>query len=386
MNLRLKISITFILIMSTFVGLSQNINVRIFSQNKIETFVFYAKSGKYDFVANNKILCSIDEGQSATITQKSHKIYINTKMGVQTADTLLLIRGYTQENIFQVRFHNSYPKAREYDNDLYVKTTKNSLILINDVNFEKYIAGVVESEGGAKANIAYYKAQAILCRTYAAKFYNRHLKNGYNLCDDVHCQAYLGRCRYSKAIEEATKATKGLVLVDENKNLIEATFYSNSGGETSNSELVWNKQISYLRGKEDPFSVGRQNYEWKVTIPRAEWESYLRKKGYPIADSADLSFEQFNRTKYLMADCNDSLLLLTTIRSDWKLKSTFFCIDSRDDVIVFYGKGFGHGVGMSQEGAMEMARQGYSYKDILHFYYTNVSLMNISNVKFFQIE
>ena len=78
MNLRLKISITFILIMSTFVGLSQNINVRIFSQNKIETFVFYAKSGKYDFVANNKILCSIDEGQSATITQKSHKIYINT--------------------------------------------------------------------------------------------------------------------------------------------------------------------------------------------------------------------------------------------------------------------------------------------------------------------
>ena len=87
-----------------------------------------------------------------------------------------------------------------------------------------------------------------------------------------------------------------------------------------------------------------------------------------------------------MADCNDSLLLLTTIRSDWKLKSTFFCIDSRDDAVVFYGKGFGHGVGMSQEGAMEMARQGYSYKDILRFYYTNVSIMNISNVKFFQIE
>ena len=382
----MKLRLTIFFLLLACIGVSQNINIRIYSQNKIETFVFYAKSGKYDFVANNKLLCSIDEGQSATISRKNHKIYITTKAGVQTADTLLLIRGNTQENIFQTRFHSNTPKAREYDNDLYVKTSKNSLILINDVNFEKYIAGVVESEGGAKANIAYYKAQAILCRTYAAKFYKRHLKSGYNLCDDVHCQAYLGRCRYSKAIEEATKVTKGLVLVDENQNLIEATFYSNSGGETSNSELVWDKPIPYLRGKEDPFSVGQPRYEWKVKIPRTEWEAYLRKKGYPIADSADLSFEQFNRAKYLMADCNDSLLLLTTIRSDWKLKSTFFCIDAREDEVVFYGKGFGHGVGMSQEGAMEMARQGYSYKDILQFYYTNVSLMNISNLKFFQIE
>lgn len=382
----MKFRLTFLFLFITLFGVSQNINVRIFSENKFETFVFYAKSGKYDFVANNKLLCSIEEHQSATISHRNHKIYITTNSGSFSADTLLLIRGNTQDNIFQVRFQNGKIKAREYDNDLYVKTTKNTLLLINDVNFEKYIAGVVESEGGAKANIAYYKAQAILCRTYAAKFYTRHLNNGYNICDAVHCQAYVGRCRYSKAILEATKATKGLVLVDENQNLIEATFYANSGGETCNSEDVWNKPISYLRGKEDPFSVGQPGYEWTKTIPRKEWEKYLQKNGFPIADSADLSFDQFNRKKYLQTDCTDSLVLLTTIRKDWKLRSTFFCIDSRENEIVIYGKGFGHGVGMSQEGAMEMARQGYSYKDILQFYYTNISLMNISNLKFFQIE
>lgn len=382
MRLRLTIALLFL----SLLGLSQNINVRVFSDHKVESFVFYAKSGKYDVIANNKLILNIEEGQSATVSRRGHKIYISTRSGVTTADTLLLIRGNTQNNIFQIRFHGNKPKAREYDNDLYVKTTKNSLILINDVNFEKYIAGVVESEGGAKAHIAYYKAQAILCRTYAAKFYKRHLKNGYNLCDAVHCQAYMGRCRYSKAIEEATRVTKGLVLVDQNQQLIEATFYANSGGETCNSEDVWNKPIPYLRGKSDPFSINQPGYEWIKTIPRTDWERYLQKKGYPIADSADLSFDQHSRKKYLSTDCSDSLLLLTTVRKDWKLKSTFFCIDSRENEIVIYGKGFGHGVGMSQEGAMEMARQGYSYKDILQFYYTNVSLMNISNLNFFQIE
>ncbi|MBO7053757.1 MAG: SpoIID/LytB domain-containing protein [Bacteroidales bacterium] len=382
--MKLRLTIFFLLLAG--IGVSQNINIRIFSDKQIENCVFYAKSGKYDIVANNKIICSLEESQSATISRKNHKIYITVKNEVFTADTLILFRGNTQDNIFQIRFHNGKIKAREYDNDLYIKTSRNSLVLINDVNFEKYIAGVVESEGGAKANIAYYKAQAILCRTYAANFYKRHLKQGYNLCDAVHCQAYVGRCRYSKAIVEATKATQGLVLVDENRNLIEATFYSNSGGESCNSEDVWNKPIPYLRGKEDPFSVGQPSYIWTKTIPRDQWEEYLKKKGYPLADSADLSFDQFNRKKYLETDCTDSLLLLTTVRSDWKLKSTFFCIDSRENEIVIYGKGFGHGVGMSQEGAMEMARQGYSYQDILHFYYTNVSLMNISKLKFFQIE
>ena len=382
----MKLRLTIIFLLFAIIGTSQNINVRIFSDSKIDNFVFYAKNGKYDIVSNNTVICSINEGESAIISHIGHKININQKLGNYSSDSMILIRGVSQENIFQVRFQNNRLKAREYDNDLYVTTTSKSLLLINDVNFEKYIAGVVESEGGVKSGIEYYKAQAILCRTYAAKFYNRHLKSDYNLCDAVHCQAYMGRCRYSSAILEATNATKGLVLVDQNKNLIEATFYANSGGETCNSEDVWHKSIPYLRSKEDPYSVGQPGYEWSKTIPRKQWELYLQSKGYPLADSTDLSFEQPTRKKYLATDCTDSLVLLTTVRKEWKLKSTFFCIDSRDEVVVLYGKGFGHGVGMSQEGAMEMARQGFTYKEILLFYYTNVSLMSISSMKFFQVE
>ncbi|MCQ2608723.1 MAG: SpoIID/LytB domain-containing protein [Bacteroidales bacterium] len=382
--MKIRLAIAFLL--CSLWGFSQNINVRIYSDNKIETFVFYAKSGKYDIVSQDKIICSVNDGESVTITKRGQKIHINSLYGFFSADTLLLFRGLSQDNKFQVRFHSKKPLAREYDNDLYVKTSPTSLLLINDVNFEKYIAGVVESEAGAKSELEFYKAQAVLCRTYAAKFYKRHLKNNYNLCDGVHCQAYVGRCRYSNAIVEATNATQGLVLVDQNKVLIEAIFSANSGGETCNSELVWSKTIPYLRGKADPYSVGQPGYEWTKTIAKSDWIQYLTKKGIAVTDSTDLNFEQPQRRKYLYIEDKDSVLNLTTIRTDWKLRSTFFCIDMRDDVVVFYGKGFGHGVGLSQEGAMEMARLGFPYKEILEFYFTNVSLRNISKLNFFQIE
>lgn len=382
----MRLRLLFIFLLYAFVGYGQNINIRIFSDTRIETFVFFAKSGKYDVVAQNKIIYTISEGESVTISKRAQKIHVSTVNGLFTADTLLLFRGLSQDNIYQVRFHTKRPKAREYDNDLYVKTNTNALVLINDVNFEKYIAGVVESEAGAKANLEYYKAQAVLCRTYAAKFYKRHLKSNFNLCDGVHCQAYVGRSRYSKAIIEATNATQGLVLVDETNTLIEAIFSANSGGETCNSEDVWSKTIPYLRGKEDIYSIGKPGYEWTKTIQRKDWETYLTKKGIVFTDSTDLSFDQEHRKKYLSIEDSITNLALTTIRTDWNLRSTFFCIDARETEMVLYGKGFGHGVGLSQEGAMEMAKQGFNYKDLLQFYYTNVTLRNISKLNFFQIE
>ena len=137
----MKLRLTIFLLLLAYIGVSQNINIRVFSDKQIENCVFFAKSGKYDIVANNKIICSLEESQSATVSRKNHKIYITVKNEVFTADTLILFRGNTQDNIFQIRFHNGKIKAREYDNDLYIKTSRNSLVLINDVNFEKYIAG-----------------------------------------------------------------------------------------------------------------------------------------------------------------------------------------------------------------------------------------------------
>lgn len=365
---------------------SQNINIRIYTNIEIQSVYFTAKQGRYDFISNNKLICSIEEGETVTITRKDNVIRIWNNQLHESADTLLLVRGTQQTNFFTITSPTKSFQERAFDNDLYVSLKNKALVLINDVNFDKYIAGVVEAEGGSKAPTEYYKAQAVLCRTYAAKFYEKHLPEGFNLCDGVHCQAYKGRCKHNLDILDAATSTSGLIIVDSTSKIVDATFYANSGGQTQNSEDLWTLSHYYLRSKPDPYSIGRPGYEWEKKIPLESWKTYLSNKGFQINDSLGYNYSQPNRTRYFNYNGNDSLLELKTIRTDFQLRSTFFNAEQQGESIVLKGKGYGHGVGLSQEGAMEMARQNFTYDKIIKFYFTGVQLMNMTNVKFFQIE
>ncbi|HPH15827.1 MAG TPA: SpoIID/LytB domain-containing protein [Bacteroidales bacterium] len=365
---------------------AQNINIRIYSHIAIEQFQFTAARGKYDIVSNNTIVYTLQEGDVATISIKRNKIRIDVANNHVVVDTFLLIRGAQQENFFAITSPNKQFPQRTYDNDLYVKTVTSHLILINDVNFDKYIAGVVEAEGGSKAPLEYYKAQSVLCRTYAARFFEKHIHEGFNLCDGVHCQAYKGRCKMNLQILDAALNTTGIIMVDSTLQIASATFYANSGGQTVNSEDLWIVHHYYLRSKPDPYSVGLPGYSWTKEIPVSEWKTYLSSKGFTLHDSIPFSFEQPQRKKYYSYNGNDSLLELKTIRSDFKLRSTFFSIEHKDNMLYLQGKGYGHGVGLSQEGAMEMARKNFTYDKIISFYFPGVKLMNMTSVKFFRFE
>ena len=96
---------------------------------------------------------------------------------------------------------------------------------------------------------------------------NKHEHEGYNLCDRVHCQAYYRKCTNDK-VEKASNATKGLVIVDSDIKLILAAFYSNCGGQTVNSEDVWQKPVYYLRSVKDPHCVNEPNAKWNKKIPK----------------------------------------------------------------------------------------------------------------------
>ncbi len=239
------------------------------------------------------------------------------------------------------------------------------------------------------------------------------------------------------------------MVVDSSRNLISATFFANSGGQTVNSEDVWLTAVPYLRSIQDTFSIGMKGYEWHKEISVQEWKQYLQSKGFSFepyqtftpftidssktpcdslvyiedeqsmrdslysADSLaivtidscqqytydtiwhvksqinfpiDYTFEQKERKKYFSFRECDTLLRLREIRSDWKLRSTFFTITQNNNTIVFNGKGYGHGVGLSQEGAMRMADLQYTYDQIIKYYFTGVQIMSIQAVRFFQIE
>ena len=365
---------------------SQNINVRLYSTTSISSFYFTASQGKYELISSNKLLCTLQEGESVTFSIKKNKILIDNEKDVIEVDSFIQIRGTQQSNYFTIISPTAKFKGHEYENDLYVNIKNNYLVLINDVNFDKYVAAVVEAEGGSKAPMEYYKAQSVLCRTYAAKFYEKHIEEGYNLCDGVHCQAYHGRCKKNPEILESAKATTGLIIVDSTLRIASATFYANSGGQTVNAGDLWKVNHYYLQSKLDPYSIGKPGYEWTKEIPLNNWKQYLSDKGFQVQDTISFNFEQPERKKYLNYNGNDSLLELKTIRTDYKLRSTYFSVQQKDASIVFQGKGYGHGVGLSQEGAMEMARQDFSYDKIIKFYFPGIQLMNMTNVKFFQIE
>ena len=190
-------------------------------------------------------------------------------------------------------------------------------------------------------------------------------------------------------IISAVKETKNLILVDENMDYIVASYFSNSGGQTNNVEDVWSKALPYLRSIHDPFSLGGINYNWEKKILKSKWLGYLKNKyQYPINDTislnAALNFKQDIRHKYLINWVYQ--IPLTEIRKDWKLKSTYFSIYDTGEFLFFKGKGFGHGVGLSQEGAMKMIDLGYDFLEVLRFYYTDVHLINIKMKEFYTID
>ncbi len=360
--------------------------VRIYSTVTITEAKVAVFSGKYElFNSNNERVTMLYKNSDINLKSSGSEIEVfqNNSLILKSKEITLKSSGFI--NTFEIEPTKPSYAKRIYDDDLTVRVSGKNLILINRVELERYVAGVVESEGtGTTTDSDFFVLQAIACRTYALANVRKHIHEGFHLCDDVHCQLYRGRCRNSLILMSASKTT-GKVIIDETGKMITAAFCSNSGGQTMNSEDVWTLPTPYLRSIIDTFSLKGRNYKWEVRMPTSEWLDFLKTKyNYPIEDSLKrqkaLNFKQENRLVYFP----DSIHL-KDIRLDLGLRSTFFSVIHLGDEILLDGRGYGHGVGLSQEGAIEMIKQGYSYEDVIYFYYQNVKIEHIDNLNYFFI-
>ena len=365
---------------------AENINIGILSHYKVTRLSYTVKKGKYGVFADNQKLTELALNEVILLTYTNGKVEVKTPRVNYGLFTQVKLIGMEWGNHFNLKPIYPPRRIRTYDDNLKVSARKDHLLLVNNIDLENYIAGVVEAEVGENPAPEFFKLQAILCRTYALKQKNKHQFEGFNLCDRVHCQAY--HHRYTDPdISKAAHETEGTVIVDTEINLITAAFYSNCGGQTVNSEDVWQRPLYYLRSVKDEFCLKEPNSTWQKKIPLVKWNYYLRTK-YKIEVNKDGTFKpipkfyQKERKKYY--ECYNIKAPLKTIRKDWKLKSTFFELTPYTDHVLLIGRGFGHGSGMCQEGAMRMASQGHSYVDILHYYYKNVHLINLSQISFFK--
>ncbi len=390
MNNNKTVAYIFILFVYYGVLYGQNIvNIGIYTSSKITQSKFFFQDDYSIQIENDKELIKLNKHQFYSIeVTKDSLIVLNLNGKIITAKKITFYSPNLRIAEFSIQVPQS-KKERTYKGHLFVTAENGKLKFINVLDLEDYVCGVVYAEVGKGRHPEFYKAQALLVRTYALSHLYKHLSEGFNLCDQVHCQVYYGNC-FSSTISSAVNATQNIVIVDSNLDLIVAAFHSNSGGETINSEDVWGSKKDYLRSVQDTFSIGMPSYRWTKKMELKEWINYLKKNKYPVEDSNALkhalNFKQYHRQIYLQY--NTTKLPLKNIRDELKFMSTFFDIqlNATKDSVIFYGRGFGHGVGLSQEGAMRMAKLGLNFQEIIRFYYQNVQFIDLKKLNFFREE
>ena len=362
-----RVAIILLLLLSAFTASADKIKVRLFSNSNIEAINVSFDLGLYDLYANDTLLLepSLGEGMSVELlpTATGVKISVNGyEYGIYKQACIM-----ATDTACIMCLNPTGVKQRTYEGDLLVSAyDKSNLRIINSVEFETYLAGVVQSEiYGQQSDI--FRIQAVISRTWALRNMKKHRADGFNFCDYVHCQAYQNRC------------VRPDIMLGTMQSSSE-TIHSNSGGQTANSEDVWRTALPYLRSVQDTFSYRMRQSNWTKVISKDKWLNYFSKTHKlntqdPEVRNTLLTFSQPQRQARILG------VPLTRVRTDFGLKSTFFSVstDSKTGDVILSGHGYGHGVGLSQEGTIRMVSLGIAYDSIIRHYYTGAQIHHDEN-------
>jgi stage II sporulation protein D len=264
-----------------------------------------------------------------------------------------------------------------------IRVKDNTKNTIDNINLEDYIIGVVASEMPASFNEEALKAQAVAARTYAMYKIDNSNKN-YDVVTDVSNQGYIdldgmkskwGKDfdKYYNKIKMVVKETEGKVMYYDNKVII-AYYFAMSNGYTEDVKNVFNEDREYLQSVESSYDSKLKNFISNKVISKKDICNKLNIKCDKLIIN-NIKRSDTGRVNTIII--NGITYKGTEIRKKLNLRSTDFSIKEEDNNIVFITKGYGHGVGMSQYGANGMALSGYSYEDILKYYYKNIEISTI---------
>jgi len=311
--------------------------------------------------------------QKGNILEKEKNDNVNnvTNVNIQKSNKL---SNNVEENSTNKSNFTETKKENIKKNEITVTVYRNNGKIIN-LELEEYVLGVVGAEMPASFNIEALKAQAILARTYALK----SIKNGKKLTDTVSTQAYKDNSelqklwkndytKYYEKIKKAVNETKGKVILYNNE-YIDAVYHSTSNGKTENSKNVWKNILPYLVSVDSSWDKNVKSYK-KETIFEINEFCNILKLDVEEPITYEIIHNETGRVRQITI--NNKTFSGTEFRNLLKLRSADFEIEINDEKVKVTTYGYGHGVGMSQYGANEMAKQGYSYIQILKHYYTGV--------------
>lgn len=265
------------------------------------------------------------------------------------------------------------------------------------MDLETYLVGVVAGEqalGALSPALAREAArlQAVISRTFALAHLGRHAREGFDLCSETHCQVYRRppEAPRQRVIAEAIAQTKGMVLMFEGRP-IDALFHSDCGGRTSAADAIWGgAPHPYLTSVEDGFCARNPAAAWELSVPRDQLREVLNRDGLTrVGARLDgitvVSRDAGGRAVLIALDGERSPLVrgeefrrvVVAGLGARSLKSLHFTVGRAADGFAFVGRGFGHGAGLCQAGALDRLRAGAQSAEVLAHYYPGARLASI---------
>lgn len=368
-----------------------------------------------------------EAASSWKIINEGGKVRVQTSSGVYESEpgnfTVTSNTGITYQK-------RTYPEALRF------VINQDGLCVINDVDVETYLRGVLPKEMSPSFPLESLKAQAVASRGFALANKKKFVKKGYQLDDTTSSQVYHGMKVWDARTDFAIAETRGLIPVYEG-HVADTIFHATSGGHTESSAGVWGgENVPYMRGHEDPYSINTTAANWSVEKTASDVRKTLEAAYPSLGEMQSIRISERlegRRVKKIELRGTKSSTLISgdkfrSLFGSTKIKSTWFDfgrgntqeapsqktiltktgrrpakneekvltakgLTTRlfgtspenlkvyrfDEPLVVKGKGYGHGVGMSQYGAVEMAKQGKNFQEILTFYYPGITIERGNN-------
>ncbi|PJZ47929.1 SpoIID/LytB domain-containing protein [Leptospira saintgironsiae] len=275
-------------------------------------------------------------------------------------------------------------KGRKFRGEILLQPDKNgNVLLINRVPLEEYLYSVVPSEVPAGWPTEALKAQAICSRTYAIREILNKKDTAYDVESTVNSQAYSGMVKENPRTTQAVRDTEGVLAVYED-DPIHMFFHSNSGGRTETPDQVWGgKRLPYLESVPSRFDEAGDNFVWKEILNQDKMDQTLSSLGVGSIQSVQV----LSRTPSGRVDLLEVIGKQGTSKIKGKefrsllgtsVKSLRFGIKRESEGFLIKGMGAGHGVGLSQWGSFGMAKQNFTYAEIIRHYYQGIEFARIT--------
>jgi stage II sporulation protein D len=324
------------------------------------------------------------------IKVRGHALILNGKAVVSEQLTLRAgnhdLKLWLNQNSNRTAFHAADEKgALQVSGLIQLVRRGKGLLLVNHVDLEEYVKGVVPAEVNPAWHPEMLKVQAVATRTYALYQHMLSSSRDYDVVAGIQDQVYRGRQGIDARVVEAVESTRGLVVTHQDAPIY-AAFSSTAAGITEDAMVVWSKDLPYLKGVECPFDIESPYYQWKASIKIEALEKSLRQQGYVVGTIATITPYSHSRAGRVatvrIVDSNGELILrgedLRKAVGYTVIPSTQFAVEFIGQDVVISGYGAGHAVGLCQWGAKELAELGYSFSSILGYYYPGTELRDAS--------